>query len=101
MTSGARYHRVTTYSVSSYLAKFRQPEMETECKVAFDFEFEKVPMTKHRLREFIWEEVLAYRPNAKLKHERWLKNEAERQRKAAQKTTAAPTAAAPSPMKLG
>ncbi len=33
-----------------YLAKFRQPEQETECKTAFDFEFEKVPMTKQRLR---------------------------------------------------
>ena len=81
-----------------YLAKFRQPEQETECKVPFDFEFEKVSMTKHRLREFIWEEVLAYRPAAKAKHERWLKNELERQRKAAQKAVA-PTAAAP--MKLG
>ncbi len=33
-----------------YLAKFRQPEQETDCKTPFDFEFEKVPMTKHRLR---------------------------------------------------
>lgn len=81
-----------------YLAKFRQPELETECKTPFDFEFEKVPMTKHRLREFIWEEVLAYRPAAKAKHERWLKNELERQRKAAQKTV--PNPAQPSPMVL-
>jgi len=86
-----------------YLAKFRQPEQEIDCKVPFDFEFEKMPMTKHTLREFIWEEVLAFRPAAKAKHDRWLKNEVERQRKAQQKTSSGTSSNSSSaaPMKIG
>jgi len=46
-----------------YLAGLHRPSHEVECKVAFDFEFEKIDMTKKILQDFIWEEVYFYRPH--------------------------------------
>jgi len=75
-----------------YLARLHHPASETVCKAAFDFEFEKVDMTKHVLREFMWEEILHYRPDTRAKRDRWLVHERERQKQAAAKK---PAAAAP------
>jgi len=72
-----------------YLARLHHPASETVCKAPFDFEFEKVDMTKHVLREFMWEEILHYRPDTRAKRDRWLVHERERQKQAAAKKPAA------------
>lgn len=45
-----------------YLAGLHNPKKEYDCKTMFDFEFEKIEMTKQTLQDFMWEEIYNYRP---------------------------------------
>jgi len=78
-----------------YLARLHHPPSETECKSPFDFEFEKVDMTKHVLKEFIWEEIIAFRPEARPKRDRWQAREQARQQKTGSGRTTTTVAAGP------
>jgi len=57
-----------------YLKGLHNPKTEPVCKTPFDFEFEKVEMTKDVLREFIWDEVLHFRPPLKERRDKYLEN---------------------------
>jgi len=48
------------------------PKTEAECKQKFDFEFEKIEMTKEVLQEFMWQEIQHFR--AELKGKTWRLN---------------------------
>jgi len=45
-----------------YLAGLHNPRKELDCKVPFDFDFEKIEMTKEVLQDFMWEEIYHFRP---------------------------------------
>jgi len=55
-----------------YLKGLHNPKTEYECKSPFDFEFEKVEMTKDVLREFIWDEILHFRPDLQGKRDKFV-----------------------------
>jgi serine/threonine protein kinase len=52
-----------------YLKSLHNPNTETECKEAFDFEFEKTEMTKEVIQEFMWKEIQHFRPE--LRNKTW------------------------------
>jgi serine/threonine protein kinase len=45
-----------------YFKSLHNPKSEHGCSRAFDFEFEKLHMTKEVLQEFMWQEIQHYRP---------------------------------------
>jgi len=57
-----------------YLKGLHNPKTEYDCKKPFDFEFEKVEMTKDVLREFIWDEILHFRPEMKPRRDKFVEN---------------------------
>jgi serine/threonine protein kinase len=50
-----------------YLAGLHNPKKEFECKDRFDFDFEKIEMTKEVLQDFMWEEIYMFRPERRIK----------------------------------
>jgi len=65
-----------------YLKGLHNPKAEVSSPKPFDFEFEKVEMTKDVLKEFMWEEILQFRPELKGQRDKWLAQEREKQRQA-------------------
>jgi len=55
-----------------YLKSRHDGKTEVESKKPFDFEFEKTEMTKDVLREFIWDEVLHFRPAMKPRRDKFI-----------------------------
>jgi len=45
-----------------YFKSLHNPKTEPGCSRAFDFEFEKLNMTKEVLQEFMWQEIQHFRP---------------------------------------
>jgi len=68
-----------------YLKQLHNPQTEYVCTEPFNFEFEKIEMTKPVLREFMWEEIYCFRPHMRaVNAARKKKKEQERkERKAA------------------
>jgi serine/threonine protein kinase len=50
-----------------YFKSLHNPKTEHACSRAFDFEFEKMNMTKEVLQEFMWQEIQHYRPEVNRK----------------------------------
>jgi serine/threonine protein kinase len=50
-----------------YLAGLHNPKKEFDCKTMFDFEFERINMTKEILQDFMLEEIYTFRPGARPK----------------------------------
>lgn len=77
-----------------YFKSLHNVKSENECKVAFDFEFEKIHMTKEVLQEFMWKEIQIFRPE--LKGKTWVVDKEKRaaQIAAAEAAKAAAAAAA-------
>jgi len=48
-----------------YLKNLHNPKAEVDCKKPFDFEFEKIEMTKEVLQELMWEEICHFRTELK------------------------------------
>ena len=59
-----------------YFKSLHNLKSENECKAAFDFDFEKVHMTKEVLQEFMWQEIQHYRPE--LKGKTWVVDKEKR-----------------------
>jgi len=55
-----------------YLKSRHDAKAELECTKPFDFEFEKMEMTRDLLREFIWDEVLHFRPTMKSRRDKFI-----------------------------
>jgi len=77
-----------------YFKSLHNAKSEHSCSRAFDFEFEKLHMTKEVLQEFMWQEIQHYRPE--LKGKTWVVDPEKRaaQIAAAQAAKAAAAAAA-------
>lgn len=48
-----------------YLKALHNPKTEPDCKLPFDFEFEKIEMTKEVIQDLMWGEILLYRAELK------------------------------------
>ena len=71
-----------------YFKSLHNLKSENECKVPFDFDFEKTNMTKEVLQQFMWDEIQHYRPE--LKGKTWyVDKEKKRQAEAAAAAAAA------------
>jgi hypothetical protein len=55
-----------------YLKSLHNAKTEYECRKPFDFGFEKVELTRDKIKEFMWDEVLQFRPNCKDKRDKWM-----------------------------
>jgi len=61
-----------------YLKGLHNHATEPECKEAFDFEFEKVEMTKEVIQQLMWDEIYKFRPDLKKQHDKKKKEKAEK-----------------------
>jgi mitogen-activated protein kinase 1/3 len=67
-----------------YLKQLHNPQTEYACVEPFNFDFEKIDMTKSVLREFMWEEIYFFRPHLrKINAARKKKKERERKERKA------------------
>jgi mitogen-activated protein kinase 1/3 len=48
-----------------YLKSLHNPKTESDCKKQFDFEFEKTANTKENIQQFMWDEIVNFRPEMK------------------------------------
>lgn len=48
-----------------YFKSLHNTKSENICPTPFDFEFEKIEMTKEVLQDFMWAEIQHYRPELK------------------------------------
>jgi serine/threonine protein kinase len=79
-----------------YFKSLHNVKSEGECSRAFDFEFEKMHMTKEVLQEFMWQEIQHYRPE--LKGKTWVVDKEKRAKQLAE-AEAAKAAAGGAPAK--
>jgi serine/threonine protein kinase len=61
-----------------YLKGLHNPATEPECKEAFDFEFEKVEMTKEVIQQLMWDEIYKFRVDLKKQHDKKKKEKSEK-----------------------
>lgn len=59
-----------------YFKSLHNLKGDNECRTPFDFEFEKVHMTKEVLQEFMWQEICHFRPE--LKGKTWVVDKEKR-----------------------
>jgi len=75
-----------------YFKSLHNAKKEVDCKAVFDFDFEKVKMTRQLLRDYMWDEIFHFRPQLKTRADILKKREREA-REARDAAAAASTAA--------